>query len=204
MKLEAVTVCVDFSEWLEGCLGNQDKLDRWVIVTHHSDIDTIRLCESHDLEYVLSKRVFANDVWFAKGCAINEGLETLDRDGWLMSLDADLVLPQDFREVVEQEVVDEQTLYGSYRYDALKNRMSQRELNGHPVPYGFFQIWHSSVSQEYVENSVTGAIDDYDFSKKFGDRVNMLPLECRDVYGEQGYYKKSYYGIRNLVGWKSA
>ena len=80
--------------------------------------------------------------------------------------------------------------------------MSQEERNGHPMPYGFFQMWHSSVFKEYVENSVTGAIDDYDFSKKFGDRITMLPLECRDVYGAQGHNKKNFYGVRNLIGWK--
>ena len=182
MKIEAVTVCVDYSDWLSQCLSNRDKFDRWVIVTHHSDIETVRLCEAHNLEYVLSKRVFADGTWFAKGRAINDAL------------------PQNFKEVIEREVDDKRMLYGSYRYDELINRMSQRELDGNPMPYGFFQLWHSSTTQRYLENSVTGAIDDWDFSRMFKDRIRMLPLKCRDVYGGQGHATKNYYGIRNLYG----
>jgi len=199
MKLEAVTVCIDFSEWLCQCLGNRDKLDRWVIVTHQSDIETIRLCEAHNMEYVLSRRVFGDGTWFAKGRAINDALKTMDCDGWLLSLDADIKLPENFREVIDKEVKDEQTLYGSYRYDELINRMSQGEHDGHPMPYGFFQLWHSSVTQRYLENSSTAIVDDWDFSKMFKDRIRMLPLKCRDTYGSQGYKQKSYYGIRNML-----
>lgn len=202
MKIEAVTVCVDYSDWLIKCLSNRDMFDRWIIVTHHSDIDTVRLCEAYNLEYVLSKRVFADGTWFAKGRAINDALKVLDCDDWLLSVDADTILPQNFKEVIDQEVDDEQILYGSYRYDVLRNRMSQQELNGNPMPYGFFQLWHSSVTQRYLENSVTGAIDDWDFSRMFTDRIRMLPLECRDVYGGQGHATRNYYGIRNLHGRK--
>ena len=199
MKLEAVTVCVDFSEWLCQCLTNRDKFDRWVIVTHVSDIDTIRLCEAHNMEYVLSMRVFDEGTWFAKGRAINDALKKMDCDGWLLSVDADVKLPDDFRETLDREVTDEQVLYGSYRYDARINRMSQEELDGKPMPYGFFQLWHSSVTQRYLENSSTAAGDDWNFSRTFGDNIQMLPLKCRDVYGGQGHYEKNYYGIRNML-----
>ena len=42
MKIEAVTVCVDFADKLKQVISNKNKLDRWVIATHTSDNDTIQ------------------------------------------------------------------------------------------------------------------------------------------------------------------
>ena len=43
MKLEAVTVCIDFSKQLEQCISNKHLFDRWVISTHESDYNTIKV-----------------------------------------------------------------------------------------------------------------------------------------------------------------
>ena len=83
MKIEAVTVCIDYSHYLSKVISNKDKIDRWVIVTHESDKDTIQLCVDNDIEYVCSKKIFKN-AKFAKGRAINEGLEILHKKDWIL------------------------------------------------------------------------------------------------------------------------
>jgi len=198
MRIEAITVCIDFSEWLEKCISNKDKLDRWIIVTHLSDGKTIKFCKQHNLECVLSNRVFEGNAYFAKGKAINDALEVADKTNWLMSLDADILLPNDFRSTLNEEITSQDTLYGSYRYDATGDKMQQDEFNGSTIPYGFFQLWHSSVKTKYVEVSKKGIIDDYNFSRSFEGNTKMLSLNCKDTYGGAGYDHKSYLGLRNL------
>ena len=96
-------------------LSNKDKLDRWVIVTHESDNDTIQLCIDNDIEYVCSKKIFKN-AKFAKGKAINEGLNILERNDWILHLDVDQKLPKNFRKLICQQNLIKNNLYGAYRY----------------------------------------------------------------------------------------
>lgn len=224
MKIEAVTVSVDYSEWLRKCVGNKDKFDRWVIVTVKDDIDTQRICKENDIECVVSERVFEN-ASFAKGRAINDGLKVLDRDGWLIHLDADIVLPNNFREIVKEHCKDTTKLYGSVRYDESGDKMlgqnlavvvmSQKKVKSKhirrfDVPVGYFQMWHSSIFTEYPENSKTGKTDDWNFAMRFRPRGRkkslkdymsgfcMLSLDLLDVNGFQGTDFKHHHGLRNI------
>lgn len=136
--LEAVTVCIFYSDFLKYCISNKKYLDRWIIVTVENDLDTIQLCRDFSLEFVISKRAFKNgdapsmdkqsSGWIskldaypklsiaaqefvktipfngtslAKGKCINEGLAMLDRTGWLLHLDCDVVLPSNIRKHID-------------------------------------------------------------------------------------------------------
>jgi hypothetical protein len=226
MKIEAVTVSIDYSTWLRKCIGNKNKLDRWVVVTHETDLDTIKLCEDNDIEYVCSERVFENDALFAKGKAINDGISKLDADDWIVHLDGDILLPENFREVVENECNDKSKLYGAHRYDEKNNKMQgqrfkvlskDKKTNEYKkivkrldIPIGYFQLWHSTKHKRYLENSTTGKDDDWKFAMLFKpvreDKfvshflrgfVN-LSFKLTDISGFQGHFKKHWKGIRNL------
>lgn len=127
IRLEAVTVCVDYSDFLAySVLFNKSAFDRWVIVTSPTDEATRRLCEYHDLEYVVSNRFYEPDGWqpkshgqgrlykppFAKAKGINDGLKALDGDGWVLHIDADIVLPPRAREMIERTGLVPQNIYG--------------------------------------------------------------------------------------------
>jgi hypothetical protein len=138
-KLEAVTVCIFYSDFLKYCINNKKYLDRWIIVTVENDIDTIQLCKDHSLEFICSKSAFNhegtldlnqangdwvsklagfsklsketqeflkttpfNDISLAKGKCINDGLSKLERTGWLLHLDCDVVLPDNIRKLIDQ------------------------------------------------------------------------------------------------------
>jgi hypothetical protein len=224
MKIEAVTVSVDYSEWLRRCTTNDDKLDRWVVVTHKSDLKTQELCKMHDIECVLSERVF-EDAPFAKGRAINDALKILDRDAWLVHMDGDIRLPDNFQEVVKKYCSDKSKLYGSVRYADDGEQMlgqrfavvsrgkgrSIRKFQRFDIPIGYFQMWHSSVYSEYPEESTTGKQDDWQFAMQFRGMVAgntnlenymsgfyMLPLKLLDVCGFQGHDRQHWMGLRNV------
>ena len=116
MKIEAVTVSVNYSDYLSKCISNKEKLDRWIIVTHEQDIKCINLCKSNNIEYVLCDDFYTNGAIFAKGRGINFGLNFLDRTNWLLYIDSDILLPDDFRDILKKYLKDKKSLYWSKRY----------------------------------------------------------------------------------------
>ena len=222
MKIEAVTVCVDYSHYLSKVISNKDKLDRWVIVTHESDKDTIQLCVDNDIEYVCSKKIFKN-AKFAKGRAINEGLEILHKKDWILHIDADQLLPQNFKEILASECDSTEKLYGAYRYNKIGEKFPPTRLdllkkNGEGkiskyiknlyIPIGYFQLWHSSKFKDYETKSRNTRLDDYNFilrwktsdisNQEFRNRLVMMDLKLVDVCGFEGSNSGHRNGIRNL------
>ena len=221
MKVEAITVCIDFSKKLEKCISNKHLFDRWIIVTHESDQDTINLCKKNKIEFVCSKRVFDN-AEFAKGRAINEGLNICDKDAWLVHLDADVKLSHDFRKTIQKNCNNKSALYGMPRYygdkllktPVFRNKIVNKKTKsilelivGDLGPIGYFQMWHSSTTKFYSEISSTGDVDDIQFmlsfkpqrpKTNFKENWITLPMHCEDVSGFQGHYRKHYLGMRNI------
>jgi hypothetical protein len=126
LRLEAVTTCVDYSDFLaHTILFNKQCFDRWVVVTAPHDEATRRLCEYHDVEYVVTSAFYEDErsegahghgriyrPSFSKGKGINKGLEVLDRLGWVVHIDADVVLPPRARDMIEGAALDPTYLYG--------------------------------------------------------------------------------------------
>jgi hypothetical protein len=167
--LEAVTVCVNYSDFLaETIASNRPHIDRWIIVTSPDDHATLDLCHDHNLEVVATRDFHRGGDAFNKGRAIERGLGMLAHSDWLLHLDADIALPGDFRESLDDADLDPACIYGVDRimvqgYEAwagLKRRgflrrswhctVSHREFPvgarwadvryGY-VPIGFFQLW---------------------------------------------------------------
>ena len=186
MKIEAVTVSIHFSDYLIHCVGNKKHFDRWIIVTVEDDHETIDICKKHDIEYVLSKDIYTGrhgePAIFAKGRAVNEGLAVLDRDDWLVHMDSDVILPKDTRRVIRKGKLDTEKLYCPRgRYMAYSVSDLSRDLKDLPFRrrtknpnereedrwMGFFQLWHSSIRQEYRAKSGNARKDDVGFRRKW-------------------------------------
>ncbi len=102
MKIECVTVAVDYSDYLaEVAPHNRRLLDRWVVVTRARDEKTREVCCRHSIEIVLCEDFDRDGAAFAKSRGINAGLRQLTGDGWLLHMDADICLPLDFRQCLE-------------------------------------------------------------------------------------------------------
>lgn len=99
-RIQAVTVCYNYSSYLKYCINNRELLDRWVVVTTESDVETIELCKRYSIECHFTRRIHDNGARFAKGKAINDGFALLEKSGWFLMLDCDIVLPGNFRELV--------------------------------------------------------------------------------------------------------
>lgn len=104
IDIHAITVCVHYSHLLKHCISNKRFFKRWVIVTIEDDIETINLCNEHNLEYIFSETLYTRT--FAKGCAINEAFDYLGKDKeWYLHIDADVLLPENFPNIVQLDPV---------------------------------------------------------------------------------------------------
>lgn len=184
MKIEAVVVCVQYADFLEATLPlNRPHVDRLVVVTKPDDQETKDVCAKYDTE-CLTTHAFGPDGQFCKGAGINVGLSHLDRDGWVLHLDADMVLPIHARQLLEQRDLDPECIYGGDRINligktAFDTHVRERRLQEPPrtfgtegwwmntirvvfyehggwVPCGFFQLWNPTGSgvHSYVEDRV--------------------------------------------------
>lgn len=176
MKLEAVTVCVQYDDFLQvSARYNRHLFDRWLVVTEPTDIRTRDVCRRFGLEVLTTRD---NGSEFRKGRLIERGLQHLSAEGWRCHIDSDVVLPQHFRALLEAAELQTTNIYGADRIMIRSWAEWQRFLqsgylwdgchsycNHVPfpkgfelgarwvdlglgyVPIGFFQLWHSSEDQ---------------------------------------------------------
>ena len=141
-KIEAVTTCVNHSDFLAYTLPvNRQHFDRLIVCTSPEDKATQRVCDYYGVRYHATDAFASRWEQFRKGAAINEGLGLLERDCWLLHLDADIVLPPNFREVLVKADLDTTMIYGADRVE-FKSFAEWQRFIGSPEPHtqgnGFF------------------------------------------------------------------
>lgn len=197
MYLEGVIICVGYADFLSHTLPlNKSQFNNLVVVTDTKDKDTKSLCEYHNVRCVQTDVFYENGDKFNKGKGINVGLETISKSGWVIHLDADIVLPPLTRTILENIELDSETLYGIDRmmcptFEAWQNFMNSPKLhegwvyvhaNAFPIgvriaeymskgyePIGFFQLWNPIESGVFTYPDEHGKADRTDvlFAKKF-------------------------------------
>ena len=122
MKLQAITICINYADYLECVIGNRRHFDRWIVMTVPMDAATHALCERHGIECHDSALLQPDGKDFHavynKGAVINEGIERLletekDDAAWCVILDADVLLPRHFSERVRAMPLEAGVLYGT-------------------------------------------------------------------------------------------
>ncbi len=194
LRLEAVTVSVGFDDFLDETLKtNHAQLDTMIVVTSHDDRKTHQVAKKHGAFCVQTDLIAKNGRRFNKGAAINAGFGYWQYQGWRLHLDADIVLPDNFRRILfnhthldkdvlcgcdRVDVIGRSELRGirnhslpQHRYSALVESHLERPigaryldgLNGY-LPLGFFQLWHASTQKDYPYSLGSAAHDDTLFS----------------------------------------
>jgi glycosyltransferase involved in cell wall biosynthesis len=211
MKIEAITVSVNYVSHLQQIISNNKEVDRWIIVTDKDDVLTRFFCRKNKLECITTDRLY-DGATFAKGRAINDGLKYLDKDDWILHIDSDIQLPENFKSQIINEVDEKDHLYFCRRYSPdspidvdqkrwmtrppitdelpdLYKCMNQRlgfdnriDTNYKPRPFGYFQLWHSSQLTQYSEESTNADFDDVNTSYHFFPKWELLDdLKVLDV-----------------------
>lgn len=223
MYVEAVTVCVGFADVLRETLPwNVQQVDRLVVVTSFEDEETQKLCTYHGVS-CLTTDVFTEDAdAFNKGRAINLGLSHLRHRGYLLHMDADIALPDRFRNRLADARLQEDSIYGSDRVNATWDQWQKFKKSDDPqwryhyllcsppgsigarlvhydhgyVPIGFFQLWHASAKRVYP--IIAGGADHSDVM--FGvqwprSKRHLLPeIVCLHLVGEGSTFGVNWRG----------
>ena len=138
MTLVAVTICINYSDYLECVVGNRVHFDRWVVVSVPEDRATHELCARFGVECIDSALLQADGRDFHavdnKGPVLNEGIahvlsadfaddadfntgqsaksaKSADKTVWCVVLDADVLLPRYFGERVRAMPLESGCLY---------------------------------------------------------------------------------------------
>lgn len=123
MKIEAVIVCVNYSDFLEISLKkNLNHFDHVIVITDTKDSKTPKLvqklnAQNNKITTLITDIFYFNGAKFNKGLAINLGFANLQHKDWVVTLDSDIVLPKDFRTKFEKIPPNPESSYVLRRYD---------------------------------------------------------------------------------------
>ena len=148
LRLEAVTVCVGFDDVLDQTLAmNHPQVDTMIVVTSHEDRKTQLVAKKHSATCVTTDLHRKNARSFNKGAAINAGFGHFQFNGWRLHLDADIILPDNFRRLLFNHThLDPACLYGADRVDVIgKDGVDRLRAAALAIPQHAYQSGLSSV-----------------------------------------------------------
>jgi hypothetical protein len=197
MNISALTVCVQYSEFLKKSIERwQEGLESLLVVTDRDDDETMLLCEQSGAHCFVTNAFYRNGAAFNKGAAISEAVERCDWfHDWQLLFDADMVPSLGWRGVVETSGIQAGNLYGATRVleDGTQNMPDLYELAG------YFQLFHSSDEHAQTKPLLdcswnhAGGMDSEFQSRWPNEKRHRLPL--RLVH--QGKPGRNWWGVNN-------
>jgi len=148
--IRGILVCVEYDDLLEITLSrNLRHLDEVLVVTSPADLRTQELVRATPRARLhVTDAFYRQGAEFNKGLAIEEGFDVLGRKGWILVLDADILLP---------ERVVWPTRYQEWIYGARRHMLDDASqwsptldwntlpLGSNPAVIGFFQLFHADA-----------------------------------------------------------
>lgn len=124
MKIEAITTCVGYGDYLaESLPRNLPHFDRMLVITSPEDRETQEVCRRHSVPFYATDLFTAHGTSFAKSRGIDFGMAFIRWGDWICHLDADTVLPPLARVHLERmrEVgrLDPDSIYGIDRVNCV-------------------------------------------------------------------------------------
>ena len=212
-KTEAVIICVNYSDFLSITLQyNLKQFDHVIIVTSHSDNDTVNICSKYNCTLIKTNSFYENGNKFNKGAGINVAFKYLKYKNWVAHMDSDIILCDHFMNDFLNQQNDIEYLYGCRRYDFPKPEdwndlvSGNRKLNEYTCyrgsGYGYFQLWNynskifqnlmTSTDNNPYPNWINSAAEsDSIFMKKWGERC--CPLNAGNHLIDEGDYDAGMY-----------
>lgn len=119
MRLEAVVTCVGYADFLAWSIAlNRIHFDQIIVVTSTDDERTSRVCETYNIR-CLKTNICKVGEPFDKGKLINLGLTELKTNDYVCNIDADIILPARFREMLGVAQIQPDSIYGCSRMNAV-------------------------------------------------------------------------------------
>jgi len=166
-NLSLIGICVsyDYYDTLQFMLPvNYSHFDKIYIITQEDDIDTIQLCSKFDNVVVLYYNFKNNNKIFDKYGGLNYAQEIVYKkhpDSWYLNIDSDIILPNNFIDILIKENLNPECIYGAVRNNCfttselldkkqIVNKVENITLNNNDILYwgghpptiiGFFQLY---------------------------------------------------------------
>jgi len=182
MYIEGITVCVDYDDFLKITLPlNKRFLNKTYVVTESRDSKTIKVCQDNNVEIIYSTRIHESDKdVFNRGKGINTALRYIQRIGWVILFDSDIIFPSNFREKIENYQLETNCIYGLGKkvFESKESWNSQTEsyVNG-DFGYGHFQLFHGqspNIQGGYNENFKMANLSDVEFKNRWKRKQKSL------------------------------
>ena len=176
--LEGVVTCVGYGDILELTLPkNKKHFDNLIVVTDLKDSRTKDVCDRNGVNCIQSDIFYSKRTVFNKGGAINLAYANLTYFDWCINLDADIILPDNFRHSFMAHDLDENELYGVPRkfvwnyeqYKKLEDNtfLDEELLTLDGIGVGYFQafnfksnkIKHLPKNQLYLDSNTAEQVD---------------------------------------------
>ena len=177
--LEAIITCVNYPDFLQVTLPhNKQYFDSVVVVTSFSDKETQQICRHHNIDPVITDTFYESEDPFNKARGINLGLSHLRYNSWVIHLDADILLPYDFRNNLFMNHLDKDCVYGADRQNVFGRKEYEKLIKSNQFnlqyrdkfifekpfleegarlvhrefgycPIGYFQLFHGSYLKKW-------------------------------------------------------
>ncbi len=191
-KIECVIVCKNYGDYLELTLKeNLRYFDNIIIVTSPKDYKVHELVSKYNekVSYLIYNDWNKNGAIFNKGGAVQFGLDHLKYNDWVVILDSDIVIKEDFRD----KLIDINKFYGSYRR-FISKLQEYKDLNLHTVeeiknwsdsPFpkiegsgcGFFQCFNMNNICARLRKKIMGNLYEDSYSAEKVD-IDFLAIFC--------------------------
>jgi hypothetical protein len=182
IKINAITICVNYAKKLDYIAARSHKwFSKWYIVTEETDIETQEVCKKYDNMVVLYYKFKTNIATFNKGGGLRLAQQEVYKNHpkeYTLILDADIVLPSNFEELINSANCEEGILYGPVERrdyvclsDLESNKNGQYYANSRNF-VGFFVLYNAN--DKYYNNGYNCSGVDIDFRNKFGDNVKYI------------------------------
>lgn len=166
-SLTAIIAAINYDDFLEITLcENKEAFDNIIIITDSKDAKTQELCKKYGVSCVITDVFYINNNKFNRGMAYNLVFKYLkERLDWVLLMDADIVVPKNFKQLFSNLNPDKESFYGAQRYDVqtheewLAIKADPNKIKKHllyrGIGYGYFQLFNfnSSTIQNLAEKN---------------------------------------------------
>lgn len=195
MTISLLTVSVDYAPQLERSIARwRAGADDMLVVTAPRDQATQDLCGRHGVRFHATDRFWIPGAAFNKAGALAQGYGVLSPPDWVLIVDADVIPPENWRQIIEAEKPQQGLLHGARRRD----EGGQVILDAAVV--GFFMLFHRTdprVGNPIFADWHNAGAYDSEFERRWGrSNQRMLPL----TLDHQGPHGQNWCGVGNSQG----